>query len=103
MALTATATRGVNAFTVGEELTIENLNSLGVPTIAIDESNAAITGGVMSGVIITLPSYSVASLPAAGTAGRIVYCTDGDASNPCLAVDDGSYWDRVVLGNPVSA
>ena len=92
MALTATATRGVSAFSVGEELTTQNLSALGIRSIAIDESNAAITGGSMSGGMITLPSYAEASLPTPGTAGRIVYCTDADDGNPCVAVDNGAAW-----------
>jgi len=91
MALTATATRGFT-FSVGVELTPTNLNALGVPTVAIDESNAAITGGTISNVMITLPSYAEASLPTPGTAGRIVYCTDADGGNPCVAVDNGTAW-----------
>ena len=44
------------------------------------------------------------------TAGSVVYCSNGDAGNPCLAVGDGTtdtagdyIWYRVALGTQVSA
>jgi len=79
-------------------------SALGLGTIATQASNSiSVTGGTMSGVLTTLPSYAVASLPSAGTAGRIVFCTDGDSGSKCLAVDDGTAWKRVALGATVSA
>ena len=147
MAITATVTRGATAET-GIEIDAPFLNQLGEPSVSIDESDAnitggtisglsspiaiadggtnatsasaarsslglgtiatqasnsiAVTGGTMSGVLITLPSYAVAGLPTAGTAGRIVFCTDGDSGSKCLAVDDGTAWKRVSLGATVS-
>ena len=78
--------------------------NLGLGTIATQASNSiSVTGGTMSGVLTTLPSYAVAGLPSAGTAGRIVFCTDGDSGSKCLAVDDGTAWKRVSLGATVSA
>ena len=78
-------------------------SNLGLGTIATQASNSvSITGGTMSSVLITLPSYNVAGLPAAGTAGRIVYCTDGDSGSNCLAVDNGTDWKRISLGATVS-
>ena len=78
-------------------------SNLGLGTIATQASNSiAVTGGTMSGVLITLPSYAVSALPTAGTAGRIVFCTDGDSGSKCLAVDDGTDWKRVALGATVS-
>tara|TARA_Y100001938_G_scaffold146711_1_gene226175 strand:+ start:5694 stop:6194 length:501 start_codon:yes stop_codon:yes gene_type:complete len=77
--------------------------NLGLGTIATQASNSiAVTGGTMSGVLATLPSYAVSALPSAGTAGRIVFCTDGDGGSKCLAVDDGTNWKRVALGATVS-
>jgi hypothetical protein len=78
--------------------------NLGLGTIATQASNSiSVTGGTMSGVLTTLPSYAVSSLPSAGTVGRIVFCTDGDSGSKCLAVDDGTVWKRVALGATVSA
>ena len=77
--------------------------NLGLGSIATQASNSiAVTGGTMSGVLITLPSYAVSALPSAGTAGRLVFCTDGDGGSKCLAVDDGTAWKRIALGATVS-
>ncbi len=52
-----------------------------------------------------LPSFAVASLPSAATAGAgaIVYCTNGNAGAACFAVSDGTNWKRIALGATVSA
>jgi hypothetical protein len=52
-----------------------------------------------------LPSYTVATLPAASAAnmGSLVYCSDGAAGNPCLAFSSGSAWLQVAIGSAVSA
>jgi len=54
---------------------------------------------------MSLPQIAVASLPAAAAANldHVVYCTDGDAGAPCLAVSDGTNWLRIALGAAVSA
>lgn len=94
----AIADGGTNATSASSART-----NLGLGSIATQASNSiSITGGTMSGVIITLPSYAVSSLPTAGTAGRVVFCTDGDSGSKCLAVDDGTNWKRVSLGATVS-
>ena len=78
--------------------------SLGVGTIATQAANSlAVTGGTMSGVIITLPGYATSGLPSPGTAGRLVYVTDGDGGDKCLGFDDGSAWKRIALGATCSA
>lgn len=51
-----------------------------------------------------LAAYSVAELPSASAnAQAIVYCDNGDAGSPCLAVSNGVSWLRVALGAAVSA
>jgi len=62
---------------------------------------ATIASPAFTGVV-GLPSYNVAGLPAGG-AGQVVYCSDGDAGSPCLAVHNGASWKRVVFGADVSA
>lgn len=52
---------------------------------------------------LTLLSTDVSGAPSAGTAGRLIYVTDGDAGSPCLAVDNGTNWLRVALGAAISA
>lgn len=48
-----------------------------------------------------LAESTVANLPT-GTTSEIIYCTNGDAGSPCLAVYNGTNWLRVVLGAAVS-
>jgi hypothetical protein len=77
--------------------------NLGLGTIATQAANSvAVTGGTISGTIMTLPSYDVAGAPAAGTAGRMIYVTDGNSGAACMAVDDGSNWKIVALGGTIT-
>lgn len=55
---------------------------------------------VRVGEIITLPSFTVASLPSASPPGQMIYVSDG-TSNKRLAVSDGTNW-RFPDGNVVS-
>ena len=73
-------------------------DNLGLGTMATqDADNVAITGGS-----IVLPTFTVATAPA-GSAGKIGYCTNGDAGSACLTVHDGSDWKVISLGFPISA
>ena len=77
---------------------------LGLGTIAtLNVGDVSLTGGTISGILITLPSYATSALPSPGTAGKIVFVTDGDGGDKCLGVDDGSAWKRVALGATCSA
>ena len=42
----------------------------------------------------TLPTYTVATAPDASsvTAGTIIYVSNGEAGDPCIAVSDGTDW-----------
>lgn len=51
-------------------------------------------GLITSGVGFVFPSYTVATLPSAGTAGRSVYVTD-EVGGATLAFADGTNWRRV--------
>lgn len=93
MAVTATVTRNITANT-GIELGPAFLNTLGLPTVTVDS---------ISSTSVTLENFTVSSLPTNGTAGRIVFVSDGDGGGPCLAVDNGSNWLRVNLGSAVNA
>lgn len=44
-----------------------------------------------------------ADYPAASWLGGVVYCLNGDAGSPCLAVSNGTDWKRVSLGAAVAA
>lgn len=53
---------------------------------------------------VQLPDLSVAELPSASAnPASVVYCSNGDAGSPCLAVSDGTNWRRVALGAAVAA
>lgn len=53
---------------------------------------------------LQLPSYTVSAANALTdtAAGQIIYVTDGDGGNPCLAVYSGGAWKRVALGATIS-
>jgi hypothetical protein len=53
---------------------------------------------------LQLPSYTVADAANIATpvAGQIIYVTNGDSGNPCLAVYSGGAWKRVALGANIS-
>jgi hypothetical protein len=53
---------------------------------------------------LQLPSYTVASAANIATpaAGQIIYVTNGDSGNPCLAVYSNGAWKRVSLGANIS-
>ena len=77
--------------------------SLGVGTIATQASNAvALTGGAISGTIMTLPSYAVSGVPSASPAGQLIYVTDGNSGAATVACSDGSDWKVVALGATIS-
>ncbi len=93
MAITCTVTRGFT-YATGQDISASNLNQLGEPTVTVPD---------VTDTTVVLKSFAVAGLPSAGTAGKVVYCTNGDGGSPCLAVDNGSAWLRVNLGSAVSA
>lgn len=70
----------------------------------LDDANLVLVNGsrAFTGAVQLL-STNVAGAPSAGTAGRVIYVSDGDAGSPCLAVDNGSNWLRVALGAAISA
>ena len=93
MAITALVTRGFT-FSTGVELDPAGLNQLGEPTVTIPS---------IAETSLALENFTVSELPSNGTAGRVVYVSNGDGGNPCLAVDDGTNWLRINLGSAVSA
>ena len=89
---------GTNATTASAART-----NLGLGTIATQAANAvALTGGTISGVIMTLPSYAVSGVPSASPAGQLIYVTDGDSGSATVACSDGSDWKVVALGATIS-
>lgn len=51
-----------------------------------------------------LPTYTAAqltdgvTLPVEANARAVVYCSDGDGGNPCLAVSNGTNWKVIAFG-----
>ncbi len=77
--------------------------ALGGGTIATQAANAvALTGGTISGTIMTLRSYAVSGVPSASPAGQMIYVTDGNSGAATVAVSDGSNWKVVALGATIS-
>ena len=94
----AIASGGTNATSASAART-----NLGLGTIATQASNAvALTGGTISGTIMTLPSYAVSGVPSASPAGQAIYVTDGNSGAATVAVSDGSNWKVVALGATIS-
>ena len=93
MPITATVTRGFT-YATGVEVSSASLNRLGEPTVTIPS---------VTQTEVVMENFTVAGLPTNGTPGRIVYVTDGDGGNPCMAVDNGTNWVRVNLGSTVSS
>ena len=89
---------GTNATTASAART-----NLGLGTIATQASNAvALTGGAISGTIMTLPSYAVSGVPSASPAGQVIYVTDGNSGAATVACSNGSNWKVVALGATIS-
>jgi hypothetical protein len=94
----AVASGGTNATSASAART-----NLGLGTIATQASNAvALTGGTISGTIMTLPSYAVSGVPSASPAGQVIYVTDGNSGAATVACSDGSNWKVVALGATIS-
>ena len=94
----AIASGGTNATSASAART-----NLGLGTIATQASNAvALTGGAISGTIMTLPSYAVSGVPSASPAGQLIYVTDGNSGAATVACSDGSDWKVVALGATIS-
>lgn len=97
-----TALQATNNLSDIAAATIARTN-LGLGTIATQASNAvAITGGTVSGTIMTLPTYTVSSAPSASPAGQIIFVSDGNSGAATVAVSDGSNFKIVALGATIT-
>lgn len=61
------------------------------------------TSGVVQieNIIRLTPQTTTALEALTPTEGDVAYCSDGDSSNPCLAVYNGTDWLRVSLGTAI--
>jgi hypothetical protein len=59
---------------------------------------------ISSAASLKLPSYTVAQAAniASPSTGQVIYCSNGDTGNPCLAVYSTGAWKRVALGANIS-
>lgn len=96
----ATAKVYIPAFNGLEVATNDELSSYSTESNATHGAVALLNEGLLAGS--KLPVYTVGTAPAAGTAGRMIYCSNGDAGSPCLAIDNGSDWKVVSLGATIS-
>lgn len=60
------------------------------PVISTNGFVGTVTGNVTGAV--TLPTYTVATVPSAATVGQIIYVSNGLAGAPCIAVANGTNW-----------
>ncbi len=79
----------------------EITNDAGTSAIAVDESGV---GNLSTTQSLQLPTYTVTQATAlANTApGQVIFVTDGDSGNACLAVYSSGAWRRVSLGAVIS-
>ena len=76
----------------------------------ITSTGLSLAGNIVSNNIsanqsLTLPTYTVAQAAniASPAAGQVVYVSNGDTGNPCLAVYSSGAWKRISLGANISA
>jgi hypothetical protein len=80
-------------------------------TITFATANVVVASFNSAGVLqldgagVQLPSYTVADATAISSAlpGQVIYVSNGNSGQPCLAVFDGVSWKRVALGTTISA
>lgn len=75
----------------------------------VSGSNAAVISAskifnISAGHSLQLPSYTVSTATSLSNVatGQVIYVSDGDSGNPCLAVYSGGAWKRVPLGATIS-
>ena len=85
-------------------------NVNGSNVMVMSPTGATVTGNIVSnnitaGQSLTLPGYTVAQAAniAGPSTGQVIYVSNGDTGNPCLAVYSGGAWKRVSLGANISA
>jgi hypothetical protein len=60
-------------------------------------------GRVKAGEFLSLPSYTVATLPTTLPSGAIVFCSNGNAGQECLVRFDGTNWVSLATGATAAA
>jgi hypothetical protein len=74
-------------------------------TLIVNATTSAVTGSTVNvSQLLNLPTYTTAQTSSivGSEDGSIIYVSDGDAGQPCLAVRSSSNWLRIALGTPIS-
>lgn len=108
-----TTTDTLNVVNINVTGTLSNTNT-GTPSIT-STSDLNLMADTVAGEInltasnvninsfLQLKSYTtIQLLTVTGTPGQLIYVSDGDGGNPCMAVWDGTKWARVILGAAVA-
>jgi len=66
-------------------------------------SGGSISGSLSIAQLLQIGTYTTSTLPTPSTIGRVVYVSDGEDGNPCVAVDNGTDWKILSLGNAIPA
>jgi hypothetical protein len=76
----------------------------GVANVAVFASSGVYVSTLSASANLALPVYTVAAATAlSGIAtGQLIYVSNGDSGNPCLAVYSGGAWKRIALGATIS-
>jgi len=62
------------------------------------------TAGKRQPFVLIDQEFTVATVPSAASyKGSIIYVSDGDGGNDCLARSDGTNWLRIVIGTAIAA
>ena len=65
----------------------------------LNTSGGTISGDLSISQLFELGSYTADTLPNTGASGTVIFVSDGDDGSPCIAVDNGSDWKILSLGN----
>jgi hypothetical protein len=65
----------------------------------LNTSGGTISGDLSISQLFELGSYTADTLPDTGASGTVIFVSDGDDGSPCIAVDNGSDWKILSLGN----
>lgn len=106
IAITATVTEitnGNSSVSISNTTGNVDINVNGVLSVEFANTGAYVTNLYASGRI-QLPTYTVAQANAltGNAVGQLIYVSNGDTGNPCLAVYSAGAWKRVALGATIS-
>jgi hypothetical protein len=94
--------------TTGANTVVANIagtNIMVVSSTGVSVAGNVVSNNISAGQSLQLPSYTVSQSAniSAPLAGQVIYVSNGDAGNPCLAVYSSGAWKRVSLGANISA